>query len=204
MCPLQWRQFSHPSCVESDKWSGPHLSECSTNNYWYICTLRMFSNFNPILYSYDYTIRKWYKLILDNDHHSCALQCVLFRYSVIPCFAACSFQAFGYFNTIACTPTSKSSCTWLLRVKGRSKEETGILRQECWQQRACQSWTFSHCVSTVRTAARPSLLCWVQQVVLSSPRRSMTWQMSVLEDAVIVGRNVNIVVFTKTKYSRIY
>ena len=54
---------------------------------------------------------------------------VFFSGSVIPCFAACSFQAFGYFNTIACTPTSKSSCTWLLRVKGRSKEETGILRQ---------------------------------------------------------------------------
>ena len=36
--------------------------------------------FNPLLYSYDYTIRKRYKLILDNDDHSCALQCVLFRF----------------------------------------------------------------------------------------------------------------------------
>ena len=177
MCPLQWRQFSHPSCVESDKWSGPHLSECSTNNYWYICTLRMFSNFNPFLYSYNYTMRKRYMLILDNDHHSYALQCVLFRYSVIPCFAACSFQAFGYFNTIACTPTSKSSCTWLLRVKGRSKEETGILRQVLTRTRLPIMNFLSLCVHCRDgSSAIPTVLSATSDLVLK----------------------LNIVVFTKT------
>ena len=180
MCPLQWRQFSHPSCVECDKWSGPHLLECLTSVHKQLLVYMYIAHvfkFNPLLYSYDYTIRKRYKLILDNDDHSCALQCVLFRYSVIPCFAACSFQAFGYFNTIACTPTSKSSCTWLLRVKGRSKEETGILRQVLTRTRLPIMNFLSLCVHCRDgSSAIPTVLSATSDLVLK----------------------LNIVVFTKT------
>ena len=102
---------------------------------------------------------------------------VFFSGSVIPCFAACSFQAFGYFNTIACTPTSKSSCTWLLRVKGRSKEETGILRQVLTRTRLPIMNFLSLCVHCRDgSSAIPTVLSATSDLVLK----------------------LNIVVFTKT------